>query len=152
MEKFFSKKASQIVSLIFLLLYLKRVFELRNIETEFGSPASSKSFMLGTLIAYSIIPIVFWVITYLLNPKTFFSPPRPISSQPPSFSLPKIKQETKFYIAVCIIAICISVAVYFYLKVTEQNSFEREWILFISIAIAPIIPLYIYAKNNNPNK
>ena len=77
-----------------------------------------------------------------------------------------MSKESKFYVAVTLIGVCVACAVYFYLNIeTEKvvyNEMQTEGvkkivmnktnILYMCICIAPIIPLFFFAKNNTSNK
>ena len=57
------------VTIIFGILFLMAWMNAARIQTPYGSPASSAPYILGMLLANSIIPGLLWLITYLTAPK-----------------------------------------------------------------------------------
>ena len=57
------------VTIIFGILFFMAWMNAARIQTPYGSPASSAPYILGMLLANSIIPGLLWLITYLTAPK-----------------------------------------------------------------------------------
>jgi hypothetical protein len=60
---------SWVLTVIFGLLFLINWFNALNIQTRYGSPGTSIPYILGMLIGCSIIPAIFWIITYFVEKK-----------------------------------------------------------------------------------
>lgn len=60
------KLISQIVTGIFLLLFLINMAGAASIQTPYGSPATSPPYVFGLLLGHAIIPGIFWLITYFV--------------------------------------------------------------------------------------
>ena len=57
------------VTIIFGVLFFMAWMNAASIQTPYGSPASSAPYILGMLLANSIIPGLLWLITYLTAEK-----------------------------------------------------------------------------------
>jgi hypothetical protein len=60
---------SWILTGLFGLLFLINWFKALTIETRYGSPGTSIPYVLGMLTGCSIIPGIFWIITYFVEKK-----------------------------------------------------------------------------------
>ncbi len=60
---------SWIVTGIFALLFFISWASAAEIQTSYGSPASSPAYILGMLIGHGFIPGIIWLITYFTAPK-----------------------------------------------------------------------------------
>lgn len=57
------------VTIIFGIVFIISWINAANVQTSYGSPASSFPYILGMLIGNSIIPGILWIITYLTSTK-----------------------------------------------------------------------------------
>ena len=60
---------SWILTVIFALLFLINWIKALSIDTRYGSPGTSIPYILGMLVGCSIIPAIFWIITYFVEKK-----------------------------------------------------------------------------------
>lgn len=60
---------SWILTVVFGLFFLFNWIKALNIETSYGSPGTSIPYILGMLFGCSIIPAIFWIITYFTEKK-----------------------------------------------------------------------------------
>ena len=60
---------SKIVTLIFIVILIIQWWYAAQIQTQYGSPATSPLYILGMLTSNGLIPIIFWLITYFTAPK-----------------------------------------------------------------------------------
>jgi hypothetical protein len=60
---------SWIITGIFAILFLLRIEHLSTIETRYGSLAGSPPIILGTFLAFAIVPAIFWIIAVATAPR-----------------------------------------------------------------------------------
>ena len=68
-------------------------------------------------------------------------------------------KEGKFYLALLLIMVCLVCAVIFYIdarpvgkSMGDRLTYKTGSLIFMSIALAPIIPLFFFAKKNIPDQ
>ena len=78
-----------------------------------------------------------------------------------------MSKESKFYLALTLIGVCVSGAVFFYFNIDQSEMVATEGgsqvlqqlakrlhnemrILFMCLCLVPILPLVFFAKNNRP--
>ena len=60
---------SKIVTLIFIVILIIQWWYAAQIQTQYGSPATSLPYILGMLTTNGLIPSILWLITYFTAPK-----------------------------------------------------------------------------------
>lgn len=63
------KVVAMIATGVFTLLFFIRLAAATNIQTRYGSPATSPPYILGLLLACAIIPVILWIIVFLTGNK-----------------------------------------------------------------------------------
>lgn len=67
MKKNTLRTVTWIITIFFSLLFLFGWFKASLIVTPYGSPATSTPYMLGVLMAFAVIPLIMWTITYFVS-------------------------------------------------------------------------------------
>ena len=62
--------AAWIVTGLFLILFIVRLVALSNIQTAYGSPASSPAYVFGAFLAHALIPGILWIIAAATSSRT----------------------------------------------------------------------------------
>ena len=60
---------SWVFTVVFGLLFFFGWMKSLGVNTQYGSPGTSLPWVLGSLTFHSVVPIVFWVITYFVERK-----------------------------------------------------------------------------------
>ena len=64
-----------------------------------------------------------------------------------------MRKETKFYFAITVISVCVAFLVWgLVLQQSDSRRDREDGRIVMLISIMPIMPLFFYAKNNNPNR